>query len=88
MKATVVNGYMLQGRTIRQVRATTEQEMKNLAWDRPGVVLVLDSGTLVLVQQDEEGNGPGCLVTASLVNGETATGVMYVAGPEVGPAGG
>ena len=55
----------LVGRTIRDVRRMTPDELAAEAWDAgPGdcpVALVLDDGTRLYPSRDPEGNGPGAL---------------------------
>ena len=56
---------VLVGKTIVRVRYTTENEMRDLYWDRSGVVFELSDGTVVYPTQDDEGNGPGALFTSN-----------------------
>ncbi len=53
----------LKGRTIKEVRYTTEGEENSMGWHRSGVVLFLDNGDYLLASADDEGNGPGALFT-------------------------
>ncbi|HEY7195491.1 MAG TPA: hypothetical protein VH439_17240 [Gemmatimonadales bacterium] len=52
---------LLQGRTIKSVRYMEREEMDSFAWFERGLVLVLDNGTTLIIQADEEGNGPGAV---------------------------
>ena len=53
----------LIGRTIKEVRPLTKEELTAHAWDgSAGAVIVLDDGTKLLPMRDEEGNGPGALL--------------------------
>ena len=52
---------VLQGRTIKSVRYMEPEELDSFGWSRAGLVLVLDNGTTLIVQQDDEGNGPGAI---------------------------
>ena len=56
---------VLLGKTIVRVRYITENEMRDLYWDRAGVVFELNDGTIVYPSQDDEGNGPGALFTSN-----------------------
>lgn len=53
----------LKGRKIVQVRYMTVQEQGEMAWCRSAVVLVLDNGVELSPMQDDEGNGPGAMMT-------------------------
>lgn len=53
----------LIGRTITAVRPLTRDELAASGWEgAAGVVIVLDDGTKLLPQSDEEGNAPGALL--------------------------
>lgn len=69
----------LVGRTIREVRLMSPDELVAEAWDaRPGdcpVALVLDNGTKLYASRDPEGNGPGALF------GVDASGESFAIGP-------
>ena len=52
----------LEGKTIRQVRYMTGGEAESLGWWQRGVVFSLNDGTHVVIQQDDEGNGPGAML--------------------------
>ena len=56
---------VLLGKTIVRVRYITANEMRDLYWDRAGVVFELSDGTIVYPSQDDEGNGPGALFTSN-----------------------
>ena len=51
----------LVGRKIVAVRATTEAEQEAAGWFESGIIIHLEDGTILSVEQDEEGNGPGFL---------------------------
>lgn len=61
----------LKGRTIIEVFYLPDDEVEDLGWDASGLVLLLDNQTQVLVQQDDEGNGPGALLVISDAGGLT-----------------
>lgn len=53
----------LRGRTIvHTFYMTPEDAKKAMGWYKSGLVLFLDNGAQVFVQQDDEGNGPGALL--------------------------
>jgi len=55
----------LLGRKIMDVRAMFPEETDNMGWDgwnQPGMVFILDDGTMFIPMEDEEGNGPGALL--------------------------
>lgn len=56
----------LEGRTIINVREMTSDEMEDFCWEptisEVPIVLLLNDGTLVVPQCDDEGNGPGTLL--------------------------
>ena len=65
----------LIGRKIVGVRATTKQERDDSDWYGDGLILTLDDGTLLSVDQDEEGNGPGFMTyTAPKSDGKGSFG--------------
>jgi hypothetical protein len=51
----------LVGRKIVAVEYLSKETCDALDWWESGVVLILDNGSEVLVQADDEGNGPGAL---------------------------
>lgn len=53
----------LKGRTIANVRYTTDAEMRQMMWGQAAVVLVLDDGTELWPSRDDEGNNAGALFT-------------------------
>jgi hypothetical protein len=59
----------LAGRTIKNVFYMNPEDVENMGWFESGLVLVLDNGVQVLVQQDPEGNGPGSLYLAGETDG-------------------
>jgi hypothetical protein len=60
------------GKTIVGVRPLTQDEKADLMWDdyhsEVAFVVVLSDGTFFIPMRDDEGNGPGALLT-----GQTAT---------------
>ena len=52
---------ILVGRKIVNVQYLSKQDCENMGWDESGIALILDNGDTVIVQQDDEGNGPGSL---------------------------
>lgn len=54
----------LRGRTIVHTTYMTSEDTKAMGWYKSGLVLFLDNGAQVFVQQDDEGNGPGALLVA------------------------
>lgn len=55
----------LVGRTILAAHYMDKSETHYMGWDQSGIFLVLDNGAQVIVQRDEEGNGPGVLCVVS-----------------------
>lgn len=53
---------LLVGRTIKRAEYLSKSNCEELGWDDSGLVLILDNGSQILVQCDDEGNGPGALV--------------------------
>lgn len=54
----------LVGKTIKNVRSVTNEEMKSLYWHKtsdPTAVIEFTDGTYALVMADPEGNGTGFL---------------------------
>lgn len=58
----------LVGRKIVKVEYMSKENCKELDWYESGLVLVLDNKTFVVVQCDDEGNGPGSLVVQSMTS--------------------
>lgn len=58
----------LEGRTIKEVRYLTEEEMENIGWDSRCVVMILDNGNVVFPSSDDEGNSAGSLFTMDKEN--------------------
>jgi len=56
---------ILEGRTIVAVRYMTDKEVKDLAFRRAGIVLMLNDGTFIFPSMDDEGNDSGALFTTS-----------------------
>ena len=55
---------LLVGKTITGVSYTTDAELEQLGWYERGVVLELNGGeAYLMVSRDDEGNGPGALLT-------------------------
>jgi len=53
----------LVGRKIVDMRAMFKEEMDLFLWyGEPGVVLILDDGSIVVPSSDAEGNSPGQLI--------------------------
>lgn len=55
----------LVGLTIVDAGYMTKADIDDLGWYESGLVLTLSNGAQVIVQQDDEGNGPGALVVVS-----------------------
>ncbi len=70
---------LLVGKTIKQVSYTTTENNKDLGWHESGLVIFLDDGTQIIVQCDDEGNGPGSL--------EVTKGTKYEILPTIDPEG-
>ena len=60
----------LVGRRIVEARYMTPKEVKTLMWNRAALVLVLDDGTAIYPQCDDEGNDAGALAGISTVKDE------------------
>ncbi len=54
----------LRGRTIVHTLYMLPEQAEKMGWYKCGLVLFLDNGAQVFVQQDDEGNGPGALLVA------------------------
>ena len=62
-KWTMQANKLLTGKRIAHVRYMNDKEMKEFMWTERGIVIFLEDGTAVVVSQDDEGNGPGALLT-------------------------
>jgi hypothetical protein len=56
---------MLVGRTIKEMRRLTDEEMRINGFHKNPMVLFLDDGTFILPQRDDEGNDGGALYVQS-----------------------
>lgn len=65
---TKVASDALVGRKIVKVEYMSKDNCRMLDWYESGLILVLDNNTFVIVQQDDEGNGPGSLVVQSMTS--------------------
>ena len=65
-KWTIEATRALVGRKIVKVEYMSKENCEALDWYESGLILVLDNDTFVIVQQDDEGNGPGSLVVQSM----------------------
>jgi hypothetical protein len=52
---------LLKGRTIVNVQWMTEENAKEIGWRNRPLLMVLDNGTIVHAQADDEGNDGGAL---------------------------
>tara|TARA_R100001594_G_scaffold150378_1_gene211305 strand:- start:584 stop:862 length:279 start_codon:yes stop_codon:yes gene_type:complete len=52
---------LLAGQTITAVKYMTDEDAENFGWRERGLFIGLSNGAYLLVQQDDEGNGPGAL---------------------------
>ena len=51
----------LVGLTITKVAYTTDEDMDMCDWSEAGVQIFLDDGSILVIQRDDEGNGPGAI---------------------------
>jgi len=65
---------MLVGRTIIGMRRLTDEEMETFGWLDNPMVILLDNGTFILPQRDDEGNDGGVLYVQS----HNACSTIYV----------
>lgn len=62
---------LLKGRTITDVFYMTEEEAEDLGWQSRALVLVLDDGSQLIAQSDDEGNDAGALSWANATRMQT-----------------
>lgn len=53
----------LKGQRIKCARYMTDKEVEQMGWDQRALVIVLQNGHILMVSQDDEGNGPGAVFT-------------------------
>lgn len=58
---TAIANKHLAGRTITHAFYMNEEDTKAMDWYNSGLVMVLDNGVQLMIQQDDEGNGPGAV---------------------------
>jgi len=51
----------LVGLSITKVSYTQDEDMEACGWYESGIQLHMDDGSVIVVQRDDEGNGPGSL---------------------------
>lgn len=51
----------LVGLSITKVSYTADEDMEACGWYESGIQLHMDDGSVIVVQRDDEGNGPGSL---------------------------
>lgn len=56
---------LLKGRTITDVFYMNQEEAEEMGWDSRGLVIVLDDGSQLIPQADDEGNDAGALSWAN-----------------------
>jgi len=54
---------LLKGKRIVSVRYMTNKEKESYYWGSRGIIFMLEDKTLIIVSMDDEGNGPGALLT-------------------------
>lgn len=52
---------LLKGKTVKQVRYLTDEEMKAMMWDKRPIAIQFDDGTVIVPMQDDEGNEGGSI---------------------------
>lgn len=66
------NFYMKQefgamiGKTIHAIRPCSQDIVDGMMWHGVGIEIVFTDGSAVLITSDEEGNGPGWMLTAGM----------------------
>lgn len=55
----------LIGKTIKHIRYMKDEEMQMFGWDSRPIILLLNDGTFIIPQRDDEGNDGGAI---ALVN--------------------
>ena len=62
---------LLKGRTIVKVQWMTEKNAKEFGWNSRPLLMVLDNGTIIHAQADDEGNDGGALYVDTGKEGTT-----------------
>ena len=52
---------LLVGKTIKHIRYLNDEEMDSLMWHSRPIVIVFTDGSLLIPQQDDEGNDGGAM---------------------------
>lgn len=52
---------MLVGKTIESIRYMSEEEMTRFMWDSRPLIIILNDGTFLIPQRDDEGNDAGAI---------------------------
>ena len=62
-KSHIANAKKLVWHVITEVRWMTPEEVKDFGWSFASPVLILDNGTFIVAQSDDEGNEAGAMST-------------------------
>ena len=52
---------LLKGRTVVKVQWMTKENAEDIGWNKRPLLMVLDNGTIIYAQADDEGNDGGAL---------------------------
>lgn len=55
---------LLIGQKVKRVCYLSDDEIEHMGWDARSVGIEFESGLVVWISQDDEGNGPGSLFTS------------------------
>lgn len=52
---------LLVGKTVRNVRYMTDDEIENFGWYKAPIVIIFTDGSMLVPQEDDEGNDGGAM---------------------------
>tara|TARA_R100000655_G_scaffold109283_1_gene163366 strand:- start:678 stop:1310 length:633 start_codon:yes stop_codon:yes gene_type:complete len=70
-------GY-LNGKTIKEVRRLTQEEMNSLGWHSNPLVIIFTDGTCIIPQRDDEGNDGGAMMFFDLHHKSSQEDIIFV----------
>lgn len=68
---------LLVGKTIKHIRYLNDEEMDSLMWHSRPIVIVFTDGSLLIPQQDDEGNDGGAMFFQDKDGNQDVIPVIY-----------
>lgn len=52
----------LVGKKIKHIRYMSDEEMEKFGWSKRPIIILIEGGTLIIPQSDDEGNEGGAMI--------------------------